>query len=138
MPLWLHAICAGGGVIETSTVTISPYVISYVAHDALGNTAVPVARFVYVYNPCLPEAYCATTGKVYGRALAALPLIVLLVLSFPICFALAALLWLPCSCCLALSAVIWLFCLCRHVLAAQPCLSWPVTYASVITSLPCP
>ena len=54
---------AGGGVIETNTVTASPYVITYSAHASLGNAAVPVMRFVHVYNPCLPAAYCASTGK---------------------------------------------------------------------------
>ena len=52
---------AGGGVIDTSTVTT--YVIVYTARDALGNTAAPTVRFVHVYNPCLPGTYCASTGK---------------------------------------------------------------------------
>ncbi len=53
-------------MIDTTAVTDAPYVISYNAHDALGNTAVPVVRFVHVYNPCLPEAYCTVTGKAYS------------------------------------------------------------------------
>ncbi len=64
LPAWLETLpCAGGGVIDTAAVTDAPYVISYNAHDALGNTAVPVIRFVHVYDPCLPEAYCTVTGK---------------------------------------------------------------------------
>lgn len=64
LPFWLKALpYAGGGVIDITAVTNAPYVISYNAHDALGNTAVPVVRFVYVYNPCIPEAYCTETGE---------------------------------------------------------------------------
>lgn len=50
-------------MIDTAAVTDAPYAISYNAHDALGNTAVPVVRFVYVYNSCIPEAYCTVTGN---------------------------------------------------------------------------
>ena len=53
-------------MIDTAAGTDVPYVISYNARDALGNAAVPVVRFVYVYNPCLPEAYCTVTGKPYS------------------------------------------------------------------------
>ena len=50
-------------MIDTSKVTTSPYEIHYTAVDALGNIAVPVSRSVFVYNPCLPEAYCTASGE---------------------------------------------------------------------------
>ena len=52
-----------GGVIDTSTVTTTPYEIHYTAQDAQGNIAAPVSRSVSVYNPCLPEAYCTASGE---------------------------------------------------------------------------
>lgn len=56
-------VCTGGGSIDTSTVTTTPYVIHYTAEDALGNIAVPVSRSVSVYNPCTPQAYCTASGE---------------------------------------------------------------------------
>ena len=56
-------LCTGGGFIDTSTVTTSPYVIQYTARDALGNIAVPVSRTVSVFNPCTPQAYCTASGE---------------------------------------------------------------------------
>ncbi len=104
LPTWLETLlCAGGGVIDTAAVTDAPYVISYNAHDALGNTAVPVVRFVHVYNPCIPEAYCTQTGKPCSPYLT-----IQSVLIFFCCFGLAALPLLPYSSCLAPAVLPWL------------------------------
>ena len=56
-------VCTGGGSIDTSTVTTTPYVIHYTAEDALGNIAAPVSRTVSVFNPCTPQAYCTASGE---------------------------------------------------------------------------
>ena len=60
--------CTGGGSIDTSTVTTTPYVLHYTAEDALGNIAVPVSRTVSVYNPCTPQAYCTASGELLSLA----------------------------------------------------------------------
>ncbi len=104
LPTWLETLlCAGGGAIDTAAVTDVPYMISYNAHDALGNTAVPVVRFVHVYNPCIPEAYCTGTGKPCSPCLT-----IQSVLIFFCCFGLAALPVLPYSSCLAPAVLLWL------------------------------
>ena len=59
----LLRVCTGGGSVDTSTVTTTPYVIHYTAEDALGNIAVPVSRTVSVFNPCTPQAYCTASGE---------------------------------------------------------------------------
>ena len=94
-------------MIDTTAVTDAPYVISYNAHDALGNTAVPVVRFVHVYNPCLPEAYCTVTGKAW-QPLPCPCLTIQSVQIFFCCFGLAALPLLPYPSCLAPAVLLWL------------------------------
>lgn len=59
---------AGGAAIDTSAVTSTPLIIQYTAQDALGNVAMPVVRYVNVYNPCLPEAYCTASGGCPSQA----------------------------------------------------------------------
>ncbi|KAL0034115.1 hypothetical protein WJX79_009686 [Trebouxia sp. C0005] len=66
-PVTINATLPGGGSIDTSTVTTTPYVIHYTAEDALGNIAVPVSRSVSVYNPCTPQAYCTASDHLFYK-----------------------------------------------------------------------
>ena len=56
------AVSVGGGTIQTTAVTSTPYTIVYTAQDALGNRAPPAFRTVSVVDPCSPERYCTNTG----------------------------------------------------------------------------
>jgi hypothetical protein len=60
------AAAATGLLINTSslTPTDAPLVVNYTASDSAGNKATPVARLVWVIDPCAPvERMCSETGS---------------------------------------------------------------------------